>query len=369
MKIHNFSGGPAILPEWVYNEAADAIKNYKGTGLSILEISHRSADFNSIIVEAEELLRELLSIPQDYSVLFLAGGASQHFAQIPLNLLNKNREAAYLDSGVWASNAISEARRYGKVRVVASGKDDDYGTVPTDFQVPEDCVYFHYTSNNTIYGTRLVNIPESPVPIVCDMSSDILSTELDVSKFGLIYASAQKNAGIAGVSIIIVQNKLLDKINDDIPNIFNYSVLAANKSLYNTPPVFAIYAALLNLQWLKAQGGLKAIERRNIEKSNLLYEEIDRNSLFQGRVKNIAQRSRMNVTFYASNPEHEKDFLDFAAQRGIAGIKQYQGYGGFRASLYNALPLESVKALVAVMREYENHKKGLTRGSIHQTYA
>lgn len=355
MEIHNFSAGPAILPQYVYEKSAEAIRKYNGTGLSILEISHRSVHFGNILNEAEELLRELLSVPQDYAVLFIAGGASQHFAQIPLNLLNKDSEASYLDTGVWASNSINETRHYGKVNVVASGAGDDYSSIPTDFHIPKNSVYFHYTSNNTIYGTTLFDVPNSTVPIVCDMSSDILSAELDVSKFGLIYASAQKNAGVAGVSVIIIKNDLLDKINNDIPNIFNYGVLASNKSLYNTPPVFAIYSTLLNLQWLKSEGGIKEIEKKNIEKSNLLYNEIDRNSLFTGRVKNIHQRSRMNITFFANNAEHEKEFLEFANQRGIVGIKQYQGYGGFRASLYNALPLESVKALITAMQEFENH--------------
>lgn len=358
MKIHNFSGGPAVLPQFVYDKSADAIKNYNGTGLSILEISHRSVYFDSILNEAEALIRELMSIPQDYAVLFIAGGASQHFAQIPLNLLSKDSEAAYLDSGVWASNAIKEAQHYGKVNVVASGKDSDYRSIPTDFHIPENCVYFHYTSNNTIYGTALFDIPKSPVPIICDMSSDILGVEVDVSKFSLIYASAQKNAGVAGVSIIIAKKELLDSITNDIPNIFNYAVLASNKSLYNTPPVFAIYATLLNLQWLKDQGGVQALEKRNIEKSNLLYEEIGRNSLFTARVTNINQRSRMNVTFFANNPKHEQEFLDFAAARQVVGIKQYADYGGFRASMYNALPIESVKVLINVMQEFENSKLG-----------
>lgn len=357
MKLHNFSGGPAILPGWVYHKAAEAVKDYNGTGLSLLETSHRSSAFAGILAEAEALLRELLFIPQDYTVLFLAGGASQHFAQIPLNLLRQHTEAAYLDSGVWATNAISEARSYGRVLVVASGKPDAYRSIPTGFTIPGDSIYFHYTSNNTIYGTTLSEVPQTSVPVICDMSSDILGAAIDVTKFGMIYASAQKNAGAAGVSIVIIRNDLLDNVNPNIPNIFNYAVLAANRSLYNTPPVFAIYSTLLNLQWLKSQGGINVIEKRNIEKSDLLYAEIDRNRLFTGRVRDTRQRSRMNATFRAVHPELEEEFLDFAAQRGIVGIRQYANYGGFRASLYNALPVESVRALIAVMQEYEYYKQ------------
>lgn len=361
MKIHNFSGGPAVLPDWVYDKAADAIRSYGGTGLSLLETSHRSSAFAGILAEAEALLRELLAIPQNYAVLFLAGGASQHFAQIPLNLLKKNTDAAYLDSGVWAGNAIREAGYYGRIHVVASGKDDEYRSIPTKFDIPETSAYFHYTSNNTIYGTTLFHVPETSVPIICDMSSDILGAAIDVSKFGLIYASAQKNAGAAGVSIMIIRNDLLERVNRDVPNIFNYAVLAGNRSLYNTSPVFAIYSTLLNLQWLKHEGGVRALEKRNIGKSRLLYEEIDRNSLFTGRVRNIRQRSRMNVTFWANDPGNEQEFLDFAAERRVTGIRQYADYGGFRASLYNALSLESVRALIAVMQEYEHYKRPVAR--------
>lgn len=357
MKIHNFSGGPAILPQFVYDKSVEAIQNYNCTGLSLLETSHRSVVFAEILANAESTLRSLLSVPNNYKILFLAGGASQHFAQIPLNLLNKKLQASYLDTGVWASNAIEEAKHYGKINVIASGKGDEYRSIPLSFLIPEDSVYFHYTSNNTIYGTTLYDVPQTTVPIICDMSSDILGSEIDVSKFGIIYASAQKNAGAAGVSIIIIRNDLLDSMNENIPRIFSYKILAENNSLYNTPPVFAIYSTLLNLQWLKNQGGIRTIEKQNIEKSKLLYEEIDRNTFFTGRVSNISQRSRMNVTFQVNNPEHETEFLGFAAERQVVGIKQYANYGGFRASLYNALPLDSVNVLIATMQEFENHKR------------
>jgi phosphoserine aminotransferase len=306
MKIHNFSAGPAVLPDFVHNKTADAIRDYNKTGLSLLETSHRSVVFADILTEAEALLRELKSIPQEYTVLFLADGASQHFAQIPLNLLNNDTEASYLDSGVWASNAINEARLDGKVNIVASGKDDEYRSIPTDFYIPEDNTHFHYTSNNTINGTTLLVVPKTSVPVICDMSTDILSSEIDVTKFGMIYASEQKNAGVAGVSIIIIRNDILDKVTRKIPNISNYAIPADNKPLYITSQVFAIYATSLNLKWLKSQGGVPAIEKRNIEKSGLLYKEIDRNSLFTGRVSNISQRSRMNVTLLPNNPEHEQ---------------------------------------------------------------
>lgn len=357
MKTHNFGAGPAVLPESVYNETADALKNFNGTGLSLLEISHRSSHFEKIMQEAEELLHDLLSINKNYTVIFLAGGASQHFAQIPLNFLEENNHAAYLDTGVWASNAIKEAQYYGKIQIAASGKEDSYNSIPEYISIPKNCVYFHYTSNNTIYGTTQYEVPLTGVPVICDMSSDILSSRIDVEKFDMIYASAQKNAGPAGVSIIIVKNSLLEKITKKIPNVFNYAVLAAHKSVYNTPPVFSIYGTLLNLRWIKAQGGLNEMEKRNIEKSSILYNEIDRNSLFSGSVTNSKQRSRMNVTFLLNNPAYENDFLSFTAQRNIVGIKQYKGHAGFRASLYNALPLDSVKELVRAMQDFEIHIK------------
>lgn len=361
MKIHNFSGGPAVLPDFVYNQAADAIKNYQGTGLSLLEISHRSPTFASILEETEERLRRLLSIPSNYAVLFLAGGASQHFAQIPMNFLTNKTEAAYLDSGVWASHAINEAKYYGNVQVVATGKIQDYTAIPVDYIIPDASAYFHYTSNNTIYGTALYEVPKTNVPLICDRSSDILSAKIEVSSFDMVYASVQKNAGAAGVSIVVIKEDLLARVNPHIPNVFNYSVLATHKSLYNTPPVFAIYSTLLNLQWLESQGGVEEIEKLNQIKSDLLYQEIERNSLFTGRVCNISQRSKMNVTFLANHPEHEQEFLDFAAQRQVIGIKQYANYGGFRASLYNALDLESVKALISVMQEFEVFKHITTK--------
>lgn len=355
MKIHNFGAGPAILPESVYDQASNAIKNFNRSGLSLLEISHRSDHFSAIIKETEALFRELLNINDDYHIMFLAGGASQHFAQIPMNFLDKSSQAAYLDTGVWASNAIKEAEHFGKIYISASGLKDDYNSIPTDILIPDNCLYFHYTSNNTIYGTCLFEPPKTSIPVICDMSSDILSAEIDITKFDLIYGSVQKNAGPAGVSFVIIKNTMFEKIKKDIPNIFNYSVLASRGSLYNTPPVFSIFGTLLNLRWLKGQGGIKEIERRNIEKCSLLYREIERNSLFVPRVADWQRRSRMNVTFFLKNPDLESDFLEFASVRNITGIKQYQGFNGFRASLYNAMPIESVNVLVLAMRQYEEY--------------
>ncbi|WP_270088012.1 3-phosphoserine/phosphohydroxythreonine transaminase [Sphingobacterium sp. SYP-B4668] len=349
---HNFNPGPAILPASVLEAAADAARDYMGKGLSLLEISHRTPEFEAILVEAEELLRELMGISSDYAVLFLSGGASQQFAQVPLNLLPIGGQAAYLDTGVWASKAIDEARVYGDIHVVASGKEYGYRRIPTGFSIPNACSYFHYTSNNTIYGTETIGVPNAPIPLVCDMSSDILSQEVDVSKYALIYASAQKNMGPAGVSVVIVKKDVLGRSNRDIPNIFDYSILTKNGSLYNTPPVYAIYVTMLNLRWLKEQGGIAGIAAYNLAKSTLLYREIDQSNLFEGRADESC-RSRMNATFVLKAPEHTQDFLAFAEARGIVGIAGHRSAGGFRASLYNALPLESVSALVVAMQEYE----------------
>ncbi|WP_128546721.1 3-phosphoserine/phosphohydroxythreonine transaminase [Larkinella soli] len=353
MHIHNFNAGPAILPECVYSNLAYAVNNYGNTGLSLLEISHRSAEFHGILLEAELLLRELLSIPPDFSVIFLAGGASQHFAQIPMNFMKALHHAAYLDTGVWASNAIREARCFGNVEVVASGKKDNYSLIPRHFHIPDNCSYFHYVANNTIYGTELQEVPKTEVPVFCDMSSNILSTTFDITKFSLIYASAQKNIGPAGASIVIVKNTVLDLVNSSVPNIFNYKVLANCKSLFNTPPVLSIYGMLLTLRWVKEEGGVAEFQKRSIEKSSLLYNEIERNDLFRSRVKSAEQRSRINVTFEMIDPNLEDAFLHYASERGIVGIKQYQNYPGFRASLYNALPLESVQVLASTMHEFE----------------
>ena len=349
---HNFGAGPCILPQEVFKQASEAILNFNDTGLSILEISHRSKEFEAVVAEAESLIRDLLSVPHDYSVLFLQGGARQQFAMVPMNLVTEGGKMAYLDTGSWASQAIKEARNFGEVGVVASGKDSNYTIIPKEYHIPSDAAYFHYTSNNTIFGTELFDVPESRVPIVCDMSSDILSRKIDVSKFGLIYAGAQKNIGPAGLTIVIVKNDLLGKTGKTLPAIFDYQSHINAGSMFNTPPVFSIYVALLNLRWLRLKGGIEEIERENIAKARKLYEEIDRNSLFRGPAA-IEDRSRMNVTFVMENARLENDFLALAEERELLQLKGHRSVGGFRASLYNALPLSSVHTLVDVMQEFE----------------
>lgn len=349
---HNFGAGPCILPQEVFKQASEAILNFNDTGLSILEISHRSKEFEGVVAEAESLIRDLLSVPHDYSVLFLQGGARQQFAMVPMNLVTEGGKMAYLDTGSWASQAIKEARNFGEVNVVASGKDSNYTIIPKEYHIPSDAAYFHYTSNNTIFGTELFDVPESRVPIVCDMSSDILSRKIDVSKFGLIYAGAQKNIGPAGLTIVIVKNDLLGKTGKTLPAIFDYQSHINAGSMFNTPPVFSIYVALLNLRWLRLKGGIEEIERENIAKARKLYEEIDRNSLFRGPAA-IEDRSRMNLTFVMENARLENDFLALAEERELLQLKGHRSVGGFRASLYNALPLSSVHTLVDVMQEFE----------------
>ncbi|SEM94752.1 phosphoserine aminotransferase apoenzyme [bacterium A37T11] len=353
---HNFGAGPCILPQEVFAQAAEAVLNFNGTGLSILEISHRSKEFEAVITEAEQLVRELLKVPAGHSVLFLQGGASQQFAQVPMNLLPEGGKAAYLDSGVWASKAIKEAKKMGNIEVVASSKDANYTYIPKEYTIPSDAAYFHYTTNNTIYGTELFETPVSPVPLVSDMSSDIFSRVIDVADFGLIYAGAQKNLGPAGLTLVIVEDDLLGKTGRNLPAIFDFKEHAAAHSLYHTPPVFSIYVAMLNLRWLKAKGGIAAIEQENIVKARTLYEEIERNSLFKTTAV-PADRSRMNVNFVPAKPEVEAAFLDLAKERGLVGLKGHRSVGGFRASLYNALPITSVNALVDAMQEFEESFK------------
>lgn len=349
---HNFGAGPCILPQEVFKQASEAVLDFNDTGLSILEISHRSKEFEAVVFETESLIRDLLSVPSNYSILFLQGGARQQFAMVPMNLLRDGDKMAYLDTGSWASNAIKEARNFGEVEVVASGKENNYTSIPKEYDIPHDAAYFHYTSNNTIFGTELFDVPSSPIPIVCDMSSDILSRKIDVSQYGLIYAGAQKNIGPAGLTIVIVNNDLLGNTGKTLPAIFDYQSHIKAKSMYNTPPVFSIYVAMLNLRWLRLKGGIEEIERENIAKARKLYEEIDRNSLFKGPAA-LEDRSRMNVAFTMQDPSLESDFLALATERDLVALKGHRSVGGFRASLYNALPLSSVHLLVDVMQEFE----------------
>lgn len=353
---HNFGAGPGILPHEVLKQAADAVIDFNGIGLSLLEISHRSPEFEAVMDEAVSLVKELLYVPDGYSVLFLQGGASLQFAMVPYNLLPQDKKAAYLETGVWANKAIKEAKVFGSPIVVATDKENNFRSIPKKYEVPADAVYFHVTSNNTIYGTQLHQFPKSEVPLVCDMSSDIFSREINVADFGLIYAGAQKNMGPAGTTLAIVKNDLLGKADRQIPSMLNYQMHIDNGSMYNTPPVFAIYVSMLTLRWIKANGGVAAIAKANEAKAKLIYEEIDRNPLFKG-VCATEDRSIMNVCFVMEKPELEKPFLKFAEERDLVGIKGHRSAGGFRASIYNALPITSIHALVEVMQEFAEKNK------------
>lgn len=354
---HNFGAGPGILPHEVLKQAAEAVIDFNGTGLSLLEISHRSKEFEAVLDEAVKLVKELFNVPEGYSVLFLQGGASTQFAMAPYNLLPSTGKAAYLETGVWANKALKEAKYFGEVEVVATSKESNFTYIPKDYTIPTDAAYFHITSNNTIYGTQLKQFPSaSPVPVVCDMSSDIFSRKVNVADFGLIYAGAQKNMGPAGVTLVIVKDDLLGKTGRKIPAMFNYQVQIEGGSMYNTPPCFAIYVSMLTLNWLKAKGGVEAIEKENDAKAKVLYEEIDRNPLFKA-VAAVEDRSHMNVCFVAENPELEKPFLKLCDEKGIVGLKGHRSVGGFRASIYNALPITSVYVLIDAMREFAEKNK------------
>jgi len=353
---HNFGAGPGILPHEVLKQAAAAVVDFNGIGLSILEISHRSPEFESVLDEAVKLVKELFSVPEGYSVLFLQGGASTQFAMVPYNLLPEGGKAAYLESGVWANKAIKEVKYFGEAQVVATAKEANFTYIPKDFEIPVDAAYFHITSNNTIYGTQLHKFFPSPVPVVCDMSSDIFSRKVNVADFGLIYAGAQKNMGPAGVTLVIVKDEILGKSGRKIPSMLNYQTQIEGGSMYNTPPVFAIYVSMLTLNWLKSKGGVEAIEKENEAKAKVLYEEIDRNPLFKG-VCVPEDRSIMNVCFVTENPELEKPFLKLCDEKGIIGIKGHRSAGGFRASIYNALPITSVYVLIDAMREFAEKNK------------
>ncbi|QEM10838.1 3-phosphoserine/phosphohydroxythreonine transaminase [Mucilaginibacter rubeus] len=353
---HNFGAGPGILPHEVLKQASEAVIDFNGTGLSLLEISHRSKEFEAVLDEAVSLVKELFNVPEGYSVLFLQGGASTQFALAPYNLLPEGGKAAYVETGVWANKALKEAKYFGEVQVVASSKEANFTYIPKDFEIPADAAYIHITSNNTIYGTQLQEFFKSPVPVVCDMSSDIFSRVVNVADFGLIYAGAQKNMGPAGVTLVIVKDDLLGKTGRKIPAMFNYQTQIEGGSMYNTPPVFAIYVSMLTLKWLKAKGGVPAIEQENITKARVLYEEIDRNPLFKA-VAAVEDRSKMNVCFVMENPELEKPFLKLAEERGIVGIKGHRSVGGFRASIYNALPISSIYVLIDAMQEFAEKNK------------
>lgn len=353
MKKHNFYAGPSILPQVTIEETAKAVLNFAGTGLSIMEVSHRSKEVVAVMDESIALFKELLDIPKGYHVLFLGGGASTQFMMVPYNLLNK--KAAYLTTGGWASKALKEAKNFGEAIEVASSKETTYNYIPKGWTVPEDADYFHITTNNTLYGTEIRKDLDVKVPLVADMSSDIFSRPVDVSKYALIYGGAQKNLAPAGITFVIVKEDILGKVDRVIPTMLNYKTHIENESMFNTPPVLPLYAGLMTLRWLKQNGGVAAMEKKNLEKAKLLYDEIDRNKLFKATVKDPEDRSIMNICFIMNDEykELEKEFLDFATAAGMIGIKGHRSTGGFRASTYNALPYESVAALVDAMKEFE----------------
>lgn len=349
--VHNFNAGPSILPKLVFEQAAAAVLNFNNTGLSILELGHRTPTFEAVMEEARALVKELMQLDDAHEVLFLHGGASTQFMQVPMNLLDDKATAAYADTGVWGIKAIKEAKLFGKVDIVCTGKDTNYTVIPKDFAVPNDAAYFHITTNNTIYGSQWKKIPKTSNVLVADMSSDIFSRMLNFNMFDLIYAGAQKNMGPAGVNLVVVNKNILGKIKRTIPTIMDYRNHIADGSMLNTPPVFAIYVCLLTLRWLKAQGGIPAIEKLNNAKAALLYNEIDTNPCFIGTVA-TEDRSNMNVCFVTTNPADEAAFLQLAKANNIVGIKGHRLVGGFRASLYNALPISSVEVLVQTMQQF-----------------
>lgn len=351
MKKHNYSAGPCILPQEVFEKSAQAILNFNDSGLSLLEISHRSKDFVAVMEEARALVLELLGLEgKGYQALFLSGGASLEFLMVPYNLMKINGKAAYLDTGTWASGAIKEAKHFGETLVVASSKPENYNFIPKEYSIPTDADYFHCTSNNTIFGTQMQSFPKTNMPLVCDMSSDIFSRVLDFSQFDLIYAGAQKNMGPAGTTLVVVKEEILGKTGRTIPNMLDYQQHIAKESMYNTPPVFPIYTSLLTLQWLKKIGGIAAIEKINNQKAELLYNEIDNNPLFEGTAAK-EDRSKMNATFVLKDESHQEQFDKLWKEAGISGLTGHRSVGGYRASMYNALPLESVQVLVNVMQE------------------
>ena len=351
MKKHNFNAGPSVLPDEVIENAAKAIIDFNGSGLSLLSISHRTKDFDEVMAEADALFRELLHIPDNYKIVYLGGGASTHFYHIPANFLGK--KAGYVNTGVWSKKAIKEAKRYGEVAVLASSEDRNFTYIPKEFAIPEDLDYLHITSNNTIYGTEYHEDLTSPVPVIADMSSDILSRPIDVSKYAMIYGGAQKNLAPAGVTFAIIREDLLEKVQRDLPTMVDYRTHTENNSMFNTPPVFPIYVLKETLKWLKKLGGVEEIYRRNQAKAQLLYDEIDRNPLFRGTVEK-EDRSLMNICFVMAEGYEElaPEFMELAKSYGCVGIKGHRLVGGFRASCYNALPIESVQVLVDCMQEF-----------------
>ncbi len=349
---HNFSAGPSILPKEVFQQAANGILNFNDLELSVLEISHRSKDFVEVLDRSVALVKELLNLPDTHKPLFLTGGASSQFFMAPMNLLAPTGTAHYVDTGSWSTKAIKEAKLFGEVNVLSSSKEDKFSYIPKDYDMPTEGAYLHLTSNNTIYGTQFAEFPESSIPIVCDMSSDIFSRPIDPEAFGLIYAGAQKNMGPAGTTLVIVNEELLGKADREIPTMLDYRTHIKKNSAFNTPPVFPIYVSMLVMEWVLKNGGVEAMQQRNEAKADLMYGEIDRNPLFTG-VAATEDRSRMNATFTLNNAELEDAFLKVCREANCVGLKGHRSVGGFRTSMYNALPIQSVRVLVEVMQEFE----------------
>ena len=352
MKKHNFSAGPCVLPKEVFQKSSDAILNFNKLNLSIIEISHRSKDFVAVMNKTINLVKELLNVPNGYSVLFLQGGASLQFCMIPYNFLTKKGKATYVETGTWAKKAAKEAKLFGNTEIVASSANNNFNYIPKNYIVDENSDYLHLTSNNTIVGTQIKKFPSIKIPIICDMSSDIFSKKIDVSKFGLIYAGAQKNMGPAGATLIIIRDDLLGHVDREIPTMLNYQTHIDKESMFNTPPVFSIYASMLTLEWLKKNGGVDWIEKVNNKKASMMYQEIDRNALFCGTAK-TEDRSTMNATFLLTQASLKSEFELACKNEGINGINGHRSVGGYRASMYNALSKESVEKLIEIMQKLE----------------
>jgi phosphoserine aminotransferase len=350
MKKHNFSAGPCILPQEVLKKASEAVINFNNLDLSLIEISHRSADFVAVMENAKDLVLELLDLKnKGYSALFLQGGASLEFLMVPYNLLPEGAKASYINTGTWSDKAIKEAALLGEVEIIASSKDSNFNYIPKDYSIPSDTTYVHCTSNNTIFGTQMKEFPKTDKLLVCDMSSDIFSRKLDFSQFDLIYAGAQKNMGPAGTTLVVVKDEILGKTGRKIPSMLDYQVHISKESMFNTPPVFPVYVSMLTLEWLKGLGGIEGIEKLNNEKAGILYDEIDRNPLFEG-VANKEDRSNMNVTFVLIDKSKKDKFDSMWKEAGISGINGHRSVGGYRASIYNAMPIESIQVLVDIMK-------------------
>lgn len=356
MKKHNFYAGPSILPQYTIQKTAEALIDFAGTGLSLAEISHRSKEFVAVMDQAVALVKEILNVPQGYSVLFLQGGASMQFLMVPYNLMNK--KAAYANTGAWSKKAMAEAKLFGEVVEVASSADKNFNYIPKGFEIPDDVDYFHFTSNNTIFGTEFFKDFDVKVPVIADMSSDIFSRPIDVSKYALIYAGAQKNLGPSGATLVIVKDEILGKLDRTIPTMLDYRTHIKNESMFNTPATIPVFACLQTLLWLKENGGVAGMEKLNIAKAELLYGELDRNKMFKPNIPDPADRSRMNVTFVMAEgyEAFEAEFNTFASSKNLVGLKGHRSVGGFRASTYNAMTIEGVQALVDAMQEFESLK-------------